>query len=101
MGLASRTKVQFNSEMNLDCSSLEPGSAPFGELRRLSDLWNSEYPRVELSRFSLAARGHRQLHVFDSEDRCHSHTPSAEHRGERHAKVRSGHIGNNLVQRHG
>src|SRR6266481_5322977 len=74
MGLASRTKVQFNSEMNLDCSSLEPGSAPFGELRQLSDLWNSEYPRVELSRFSLAARGHRQLHVFDSEDRCHSRT---------------------------
>jgi len=42
MGLAGWPKVQFNPEMNLDRAGLEPGTAPFGQLRRLLDLRDAE-----------------------------------------------------------
>src|SRR5213594_642575 len=68
MSLSSRTKVHINSEVNLDRAAFDPNTAPLGKVRRLWNLGDAKQPRIEPSRLCLSPRGHRQLHVFDSDD---------------------------------
>ena len=68
MRLSRGTKARFAAQVQLDVGASEPAATAGGHRRRLGDPIQPEYTRVESLRFSLAAHGHCELNVVDSND---------------------------------
>ena len=68
MGLARRTKIFFDPEMDLHVFRLEPGAAASGKLGRFRDFGEAQKVDKEVSGLFLLARRHGKLYVVNGED---------------------------------
>jgi hypothetical protein len=68
MGLARRTKICFDAEMDLHVFRLEPGAAASGKLGRFWDFGEAQKVDKEVSGLFLLARRHGKLYVVNGED---------------------------------
>ena len=68
MGLLCRSKVSFDSQMDLRRARGKPAAAPAGQSFRLGNLFHSEHFGIEAAGLIFLSGRHRKLDMVDAED---------------------------------